>query len=181
RHYMIMSLPARGGQTIRKRREEQSDILIRPWEDSDFAAAAQAIYRSYRGEHDSRINSQYRTEEGCVELLSILTDHIWCGDFQPKVSRVAIDRRTGDRVGVLIASRIADRAGHIGQISLIPSHQGRGIGRRMIEEALSEFSERGFECVSLAVTASNRNAFHLYQSCGFETIHTFPVFYRERR
>jgi len=33
----------------------------------------------------------------------------------------------------------------------------------------------------LAVTTANTNAFHLYESCGFRTIHTFPVFYREKR
>lgn len=182
RHYMMLRLSSSvKSRKSRRQAEGPAEVFIRPWQDLDFAAAAGVIHRSYRGEHDSRINSQYRSEEGCVELLTILTDHIWCGDFLPRVSRVAVDRRTGEQVGVLIASRIADRAGHIGQISLVPSHQGRGIGRRLIGEALAEFRQRGFEAVSLAVTATNRNAFHLYQSCGFEVIHTFPVFYRERR
>jgi ribosomal protein S18 acetylase RimI-like enzyme len=33
--------------------------------------------------------------------------------------------------------------------------------------------------VSLAVTSANTSALYLYESCGFRTIHTFPVFFRE--
>lgn len=154
---------------------------IRGWSEDDFASAARIIHRSYRGEYDSRINSQYQTEEGCAELLTILTEHVWCGEFLPEVSRVAVDSATGNRVGVLIASEIADGAGHIGQISILPSYQGRGIGRKMIDLVMSDLREEGYETVSLAVTAANKSALHLYESCGFRTIHEFPVFYRERK
>lgn len=162
-------------------REQLSDILIRPWNESDFTHAARIIHESYRGQYDSKINSQYRTLEGCAELLSIMTDHIWCGYFLPQLSRVAIDRAKNQRIGILIASRIAAGAGHIGQISLLPTYQNRGIGRSMIAAALSQFDERGFDSVSLAVTAANEAAYSLYQSCGFSTVHQFPVFYRELR
>lgn len=153
-------------------------VSIRSWREDDFASAARIIHRSYRGEYDSRINSQYQSEEGCAELLTILTEHVWCGEFLPEVSRVAVDTATGNRVGVLIASEIADGAGHIGQISILPKYQGRGIGRRMIDTVMSELQEQGYETVSLAVTAANASALHLYESCGFRKIHEFPVFYR---
>ncbi len=159
---------------------EPSDVSIREWKEDDFAAASRIIYESYRGEPDRSINSQYASEEGCAELLSVLTEHVWCGDFLPRVSRVAVSGK-GKKVGVLLASRIADGVGHISQISILPHYHGRGIGRRMICEALSEFGSRRFKRVSLAVTSANANAFHLYQSCGFRTRHRFPVFYRERR
>lgn len=159
---------------------QMSDITIRPWKKADSSQAVRVIHRSYHGTHDSRINSQYRTEQGCAELLTILTDHIWCGDFLPLVSRVAV-RPSGSIVGVLLASRVSRGVGHLGQISVHPAHQGRGIGRRMIASAVSELRNRGFKFASLAVTTANANAFHLYQTCGFETIHTFPVFYSEKK
>ena len=158
----------------------KTDVTIRPWKTADFSQAVRVIHRSYHGTHDSHINSQYRTEQGCAELLTILTDHIWCGDFLPLVSCIAV-RPSGSVVGVLIASRVARGVGHIGQISVHPAHQGKGIGRRMIASAVSEFRKRGFKSASLAVTTANAGAFHLYQTCGFETIHTFPVFYREKK
>jgi ribosomal protein S18 acetylase RimI-like enzyme len=157
-----------------------TDVTIRAWKTGDFSQAVRVIHRSYHRTHDSRINSQYRTEQGCAELLTILTDHIWCGDFLPLVSCVAV-RPSGSVVGVLIASRVAKGVGHIGQISVHPAHQGQGIGRRMIASAVSEFRKRGFKSTSLAVTTANASAFHLYQTCGFQTIHTFPVFYREKK
>jgi len=185
RYYMMADLAELDWGVFRRgedRSASLSDLSIRAWEETDFTQAAQVIHRSYRGEHDSRINSQYATEEGCAELLMILTDQIWCGDFLPQVSRVA--ERTAPRnnqVGVLIASRIASGIGHIGQISVLPAYQGAGLGRRMIYGALSEFYLRGFNSVSLAVTSANASALHLYESCGFRAVHTFPVFYRQKK
>ncbi|HEX5732237.1 MAG TPA: GNAT family N-acetyltransferase [Blastocatellia bacterium] len=175
RHYMM----ARLSPAFERRSLSLPGVSIRGWKEDDFASAARIIHRSYRGEYDSRINSQYQTEEGCAELLTILTEHVWCGEFLAEVSRVAVDSATGNRVGVLIASEIADGAGHIGQISILPTYHGRGIGRRMIDMVMSELHEQGYETVSLAVTAANASALHLYESCGFRTIHEFPVFYRE--
>jgi|SRR5215471_6161199 len=177
RSYMIVDL-----QTVPKvgGRPDLPDISIRCWQPKDFDQAARVIHRSYRGRHDSRINSQYQNLQGCAELLTILTDHFWCGDFLPQMSLVAV-RPSGALAGVLIASRVARGVGHLGQISVHPGHQGRGIGRRMIEGALDQYAIAGYEYVSLAVTTANVNAFHLYQSCGFRTVHTFPVFYREKK
>lgn len=159
---------------------EPGGVSIRAWKKSDFSQAARIIHRSYRGTHDSRINGQYRTEEGCADLLSILTDSVWCGDFTPQVSRVAL-RPSGSLAGVLIGSRVSHGVGHVGQISVHPASQGQGIGRRLLQSALSEFRNRGFNSVTLAVTSANASAVHLYESCGFRTIHSFPVFYREKK
>src|SRR5262249_59604526 len=103
----------------KKSRSAPSGLTIRGWRSDDFSEAVRVIHRSYRGQPDSLINSQYKTEAGCAELLTILIDHIWCGQFMPQASLIAeYPRRTGTRdiVGALIASRIAEGAGHIGQI-----------------------------------------------------------------
>lgn len=157
-----------------------NNIALRRWDDEDFPQAVKVIHSSYVGKLDSLINSQYCTEEGCADLLGILTEHIWCGNFLPHVSRVAIDQTTGRITGVLIASRISPRVGHISQISVKPSHQGQGIGRKMICSSLDAFFALDFKKVSLAVTQANSNALHLYQSCGFRTVHSFPVFHLEK-
>lgn len=177
RSYMLKDL---GGEEERSCSADLPDISIRPWRQGDFDQAARVVHRSYRGKHDSRVNSQYKTVQGCAELLTILTDHFWCGDFLREASVAAV-RPTGALAGVLIASRVASGVGHLGQISVHPAHQSRGIGRRMIETSLSEFRRRAYKSVSLAVTTANTSAFHLYESCGFRTIHTFPVFYREKK
>ncbi|MEW6125860.1 MAG: GNAT family N-acetyltransferase [Acidobacteriota bacterium] len=156
------------------------DIFIRAWRDEDFNASVKVIQSSYKDTVDSRINNQYCTEEGCADLLAVLTQHVWCGDFLPHIARVAIDQKSNKILGLLTASRIADGRGHISQISVRPEYQGLRIGRRMIESALKEFAVLNFKTVSLAVTAVNKNALHLYESCGFQTVHSFPVFYLDR-
>jgi ribosomal protein S18 acetylase RimI-like enzyme len=167
--------------THRRRKRQLPDMELRAWQEDDFSRAVRVIHRSHRDEHDSRINSQYRTEEGCAELLSILTESIWCGSFLRRVSRIAIDQATGNPLGILIASRISAGTGHLGQISVMPRYQGLGIGRRLIEAALSDFRQLGFDAVTLAVTTANVGAVHLYRSCGFYTVHEFPVFFSEHR
>lgn len=177
RHYMtahLESLPCASETRVLE------DVLIRPWNEDDFSRAALIIHKSYRGESDSLINSQYQSEDGCAELLSILTEHIWCGHFMPRVSQVAVNRKTGKAVAVLLASRIAEASGHIGQISVLPACQGRGLGRVMLGGAVAAYKQRGFQTVSLAVTEANLRALRLYESCGFSTTHRFPVFYTDR-
>lgn len=157
-----------------------SIIQIRGWRDGDFSQAVKVIHSSYENSVDSRINNQYASEEGCADLVSVLTEHIWCGAFLQHVSCVAVDPVSGRLAGVLMSSRVSPGVGHISQISVRPAFQGKGIGRRMIQSALAEFFDLGFTKVSLAVTGANLNAMRLYEACGFRTIHTFPVFYLDR-
>lgn len=177
RHYMLLDLEFAGESGAAT---GPDDIAIRRWQPKDAGNAIRVIHRSYRDTHDSRINSQYRTLQGCGELLAILTDHIWCGDFIPQASSVAVGRE-GAMAGVLLASHVSRGVGHIGQVSVHPVNQNRGIGRRMIQGAVTEFRRLGFTGVTLAVTSANTNAVHLYESCGFRTIHTFPVYYHEKK
>ena len=172
--------PAGFGQRQSTPGPDTADMLIRGWQEADFAQAARVIHQSYRGRTDSRINSQYRTEEGCAELLTILTDHLWCGDFLPHVSRVAVRRGTRRLAGVLIASRIAPRVGHIGQVSVHHAYQRQGLGRRLLVGVLQQFAQYGFHTATLAVTAINEPALRLYESLGFRCIHRFPVFVRDK-
>ncbi len=153
---------------------------LRSWREEDFSQTVKVILTSYQNTIDSRINYQYRTEEGCADLLTIMTQHIWCGEFLPHISRVAIDPATNRIVGVVIASRISPGVGHITQISVRPSHQNFGLGRRLLRSALNEFFTFGFRSVSLAVTRENHRARRLYESCGFRTLFAFPVYYLDR-
>ena len=178
RCYMMIRRQDYIGTDLLLRQDTSPAWAIRPWRDEDFTSAVRVIHRSYENSVDCLINNQYSSEEGCADLVSILTEHIWCGSFLRHVSRVAVDRATGKLAGVLMASRVSPGVGHISQISVHPNFQGQGIGRQMIESALTEFFDLGFTDVSLAVTSANAAALHLYESCGFRTVHSFPVFFR---
>ncbi|HEY7912830.1 MAG TPA: GNAT family N-acetyltransferase [Blastocatellia bacterium] len=176
RHYMMSELGGERTASLAASKPEAQSIELRPWREDDFAQAARIIHRSYQGQYDARINSQYRTEEGCAEILSILTDTPWCGDFLPQVSRMAARRSSGHVIGILIASRIAPGVGHIGQISIHPAFQKQGLGRRLLYGAMAEFERCGLGRVTLAVTGANTAAVNLYETSGFRSIHQWPVF-----
>jgi RimJ/RimL family protein N-acetyltransferase len=61
------------------------------------------------------------------------------------------------------------RLRHVGElgISVLKSHWGLGIGRRMIETALAFARERGVRKVNLRVREDNARALRLYESLGF--------------
>ena len=52
-------------------------------------------------------------------------------------------------------------------IDLLPHVQGRGFGRRLIEQLLERLRERGSAGVHLGMWAANTRAFHFYQRLGF--------------
>lgn len=158
---------------------EHPEVEIRPWREIDFAPALEVVYRAYRGTVDAELNVQYRSREGCADLLDALTDDVWCGRFDPALARVAVERRTGRCVGVAVASAIGPRAAHFGQISVHPRLQNRGVGRRMLASALAAAREAGFARATLAVTRANRAAGALYASLGFTPSLAFPVYTRD--
>ncbi len=152
---------------------------VRPWEETDFAVAAEVIYQSYRGSVDARINAQYRTREGCADLLDALTDSPWCGHFDASMARAAVGHETGRMCGVAVASAISERVAHFAQISVLPAFQNVGLGRAMISSAMEAAQRLGFTRATLAVTRENRGAARLYESLGFRPHISFSVFTRD--
>lgn len=57
---------------------------------------------------------------------------------------------------------------HVAGMMVLPSSQGRGIGRQLMDAALHLLKlQAGIELVTLSVTRSNAAAVKLYQACGF--------------
>lgn len=55
----------------------------------------------------------------------------------------------------------------INGLAVEPRHQGRGVGRLLVEESKKEARRRGARKLSLRVLAPNHSARRLYESCGF--------------
>ena len=71
-----------------------------------------------------------------------------------------------------ITTRV-DRASKIGGIpnlSVLPSMQGRGIGRKLLEHGLEYMRAEGMECARIETLAQNEVGSHLYPSLGFEEV-----------
>jgi len=58
-------------------------------------------------------------------------------------------------------------------------HQGKGIGKKMVEFAINLCREKDMKVIRLDVLAANIPAQKLYMSMGFEYIGTIPLFYED--
>ncbi len=54
--------------------------------------------------------------------------------------------------------------------------QGRGIARKVLNEAIRTEKERGMTVIRFDTVIGNDNAIHLYESMGFKTIGIYPVY-----
>jgi len=59
---------------------------------------------------------------------------------------------------------------HLLNLSVDQPHQGRGLGRRLLEQLLDDAKMRGAWSMLLEVRPSNTSAIRLYRSMNFETI-----------
>jgi mycothiol synthase len=63
--------------------------------------------------------------------------------------------------------RVTGQSGRIEPIGVVEAHQGKGVGRALLEAALSVLRQRGVTTVRLGVWKRNRTAIHLYRKLGF--------------
>ena len=66
-------------------------------------------------------------------------------------------------------------------IAVVPTHRGRGWGRRLLERLLEEADKNGLSEVQLTVGLANVPAVRLYESTGFSTIRSDGLSARMRR
>jgi ribosomal-protein-alanine N-acetyltransferase len=80
-------------------------------------------------------------------------------------------------LGYVVAWFVADE-GEIANLAVAPAGWGHGIGRALLDAALTEAKHRRIESVYLEVRDSNERARRLYQSRGFEEVGRRRAYYR---
>ena len=85
---------------------------------------------------------------------------------------VLVAESAGRVVGYLMLHQSVPLPSHrhvleVNGLAVDPGHQGRGVGRRLLEEAKREARRRGARKLSLRVLAPNVPARRLYEGCGF--------------
>lgn len=161
---------------------------LRVWEDGYFEGMADLIVAAYSGHVDSQINDHYDSRSGALRFLKNIVIFPGCGIFQHDCSLVAVEtssprrgRDVGPLLGAVLASQVAPQVGHITQICVRREWQGQGLGRRLMQAALERLAAKGYQGVSLTVTAQNEPAVQLYHQLGFEVIKGFSAFARTLR
>ncbi len=71
------------------------------------------------------------------------------------------------------------RVGHIVSIAVDPSFRHRGIGTRLLREAILRLKERGAKSVILECRESNIVAMRLYEKLGFKKVCRIPHYYED--
>ena len=149
---------------------------LRRWEDRDFEDMAGLIVDAYKGHLDSQINNQYAHSDGAMRFLKNIVVFPGCGVFQRETSLVAVEPGSLSMIGAALTSRVAPRVAHITQICVRRSRQGHGLGRHLMQETLEQLVAKGYEGVSLTVTAENHSAVQLYRDLDFHIIKEFTAY-----
>jgi N-acetylglutamate synthase len=85
----------------------------------------------------------------------------------PGLSRVAIDGAA--TVGVALCAHDG-RRGHIYHLAVDPTYQGRGVGKRLLDECLEGLRRTGVKRVIIMVADDNPRGRGFWRRCGWEDI-----------
>jgi ribosomal protein S18 acetylase RimI-like enzyme len=156
------------------------NIHLIPWERSLDEEAAELLYESYRRHVDAAINDQYASVTGATRLIENIVRHQGCGEFLPKISRMAVHHPSELLAGIITVTGIRRSTAHIPQVAVAGTFQGQGVGSALMEAAFRDLTRARYEEVTLTVSDANAGALRLYQSVGFETFKTFGAFIYDR-
>jgi ribosomal protein S18 acetylase RimI-like enzyme len=148
---------------------------LETWREHSMGACAKLMALAYAEHVDGTINNHYQTAAGAMKFLRNIVLASGCGLFLPEASFLAWAEEDAAPVGAVLASRVAERTGHITQICVKPGYQGRGLGHRMMIASMEALERRSLSALTLTVTSANRNAVTLYEQLGFRTIREFAA------
>lgn len=170
----FLEIPLAGGLAKLRARDPQG-VALAPWTESWRDEAAALIANTYRGHVDSQINDQYQSQAGAHRFLANIVQFLGCGAFFIPASFVAWDRSLRSMCGLSLTSMVAPEVGHVTQICVAPTHQGRGIGYELLRRSLTALAAHGCKKVSLTVTSANESANWLYERMGFRKRREFAA------
>lgn len=152
------------------------NIRLISWQKALADEAAELLYESYRRHVDAVINDQYASATGATRLIENIVQHQGCGEFLPRISRMAVHHPSELLAGIIAVTGIRRPTAHIPQVAVAGPFQGLGVGSALMESAFRDLARAGYEEVTLTVTDANAGALRLYQRQGFETYKTFGAF-----
>jgi GntR family transcriptional regulator len=145
---------------------ETGEVTLRPARTEDAPALAWVFIEAWKGSYQEVVSPAVLHALDAQELSDWLGNLVAAGVQQTLVA----ESSTGQILGFARYGDDPDdpRNGHLYALYVAPVAAGRGIGRRLLERALSELEERGRSSVTLWVFEANRAARGLYRSAGFE-------------
>jgi ribosomal protein S18 acetylase RimI-like enzyme len=124
---------------------------------------AQAILNSYVDTLDCPALS------GVREIDDVIAGHQAAGDFDPEWWHVIVQDDLPVAV-LLLAPYLRSRFVELVYIGIVPSHRGQGLGRKLLQLAISKCASERFHKLTLAVDSTNVPAIGLYTSHGMKEV-----------
>jgi ribosomal protein S18 acetylase RimI-like enzyme len=172
---LFMELELGSGEPFCGSPQAMDELELRPWRDSDFAAAGHLIATAYEGHLDGVINDQYRSVSGSLRFLHNIVRFPGCGVFDPSASRVLAFRGREEIAAMLLCSKVREEVGHVTQICVSRQYRRRGLGAWLLADCSRALRKAGFQALTLTVTQQNTDAVALYLRCGFVIRQTFDA------
>ncbi len=144
---------------------ERGDVTIRAAERRD-AEGIRTIYNHYVTESTTLFDMVPRTLDEQVQWID---DH---SGGHPAVVAELEGRIVGFGSLSTFRSRPAYSTTVEDSVYLLDGHQGRGIGRQILQELLRLAEAHGFHSVIARITGENDASIALHASCGFESVGT---------
>lgn len=95
--------------------------------------------------------------------------------WDPSRERIWIAEHSGEIVGCVAILAVDDGVAQLRWFLVAPSVRGQGLGRRLVDDALTFCRSAGYSHIFLWTTASLAAAAHLYRSRGFTLTHQQTV------
>ncbi len=144
-----------------------------PWNPDQICEHAEAKFHSFRDEIDADIFTCLGESEGCIRLMTEISDR---EDFLPEATWLAVyvgdGRQRIEYCGTIQGIRASSRLGGIQNVGITPRHRRRGLGTALVAAALTGFQQVGLPRAYLEVTSQNEQAVRLYRQLGFQRTKT---------
>jgi phosphinothricin acetyltransferase len=138
-------------------------VVIRAAERRD-AEGIRAIYNHYVAESTALFDMVLRTLDEQVQWI----------DEHSGIHPAVVAALDGEIVGFGSLSAFRARPAYSTTVEdsvyLLDGHQGRGIGRLLLDELLRRASAHGFHSVIARITGENDASIALHRTCGFELV-----------
>jgi hypothetical protein len=142
------------------------------WREELLASHAEAKFRSFEHELDVHVFPCLGQRDGCWRLMNDISGR---ANFVPEATWLIRYRRPQggwENCGTIQGLADGDHYGAIQNVGVTPAHRGRGLGTRLLYEALAGFRRAGLQHAYLEVTAQNTGAVRLYERFGFRVVRT---------
>jgi len=144
------------------------DYIIRPFEKKDTAAVLDVTVKAFNMQ--SSIDARIEAAIGGADWQEVKRAGIR-HEIETAPAGCAIAELNDVIVGYVgtVVNPVANR-GTITNLTVDPSCQGQGIGRRLIEWALAYFRANGLYQAKIETLVTNAVGAHLYPAMGFEEV-----------